>query len=331
MAEQTVIQREAPEIEAYKLGLMEQAKALAGTAPSPEDLAKLSPTQLGLSSIQQDLVDRATGGIGDYSQFLTDAGTQLDTAGTTLTDALGTIDRAETAGGLSTGIFDPSMVQQFMNPYQKAVTEQALAQLNKQFAEQQAGRSAGAIGAGAFGGSRQGVLEGIAQRELGDVASRRIFEDLARNFGQAQQSAMTSFENQQRRQANQASLISQLAQQEAGIGGQQASQAMQQAGLGELAQNIDLKELQALQGIGGLQQAQRQADEQARLAGERFAFLEPQQRLSFYSDILRGVPSTQIQTLTGAGTPQVPIFQQALGAGITGLGLYGAGSKLGVF
>ena len=113
MAEQTVIQREAPEIEAYKLGLMEQAKALAGTAPSAEDLAKLSPAQLGLSSIQQDLVDRATGGIGDYSQFLTDAGTQLDTAGTTLTDALGTVDRAETAGGLSTGIFDPTMVQLF--------------------------------------------------------------------------------------------------------------------------------------------------------------------------------------------------------------------------
>ena len=51
-----------------------------------------------------------------------------------------------------------------------------------------------------------------------------------------------------------------------------------------------------------MEQAQRQADEQARLAGERFKFLEPQQRLSFYSDILRGVPSTQIQTLTGGGT-----------------------------
>ena len=346
MAEsQTVIQREAPEIEAYKLGLMEQAKALAGTAPTAEQLAKLSPAQLGLSNIQQQLVNQASGGIGDYSQFLADAGQTLDTAGQTLTGALGTldtglgtVDEAKTAGGLSTGIFDPSMTQQFMNPYQKAVTEQALAQLNKQFAEQQAGRSAGAIGAGAFGGSRQGVLEGIAQRELGDVASRRIFEDLARNFGQAQQSAMTSFENQQRRQANQASLLGQLASQQAGIGqlqssigGQQASQAMQQAGLGELAQNIDLKELQALQSIGALEQQQRQADEQARLAGERFAFLEPQQRLSFYSDILRGVPSTQIQTLVGGGGQQVPMFQQALGAGITGLGLYGAGSKLGLF
>jgi len=364
--QQTVIQREAPEIEAYKLGLMEQAKELTGTAPSAEDLAKLSPKELGLSALQQKAIDTAmtdiadSQGIGDYEAFLYDAAQGLDTAGGTLGGALGTlstglgtldtglgtIGRAETAGALSTGIFDPSMTQQFMNPYQKAVTEQALQQLNKQFAEQQAGRSAGAVSAGAFGGSRQGVLEGIAQRELGDVASRRIFEDLARNFGQAQQIASQSFENQQRRQANQASLLGQLAQQQAGIAGQQAGiagqqagigtqqgqLAMQQAGLGELAQNQALKDINLLTQLGGIEQAQRQADEQARLAGERFAFLEPQQRLSFYSDILRGVPSTQIQTLTGGGgAPQVPLFQQALGAGITGLGLYGAGSKLGLF
>ena len=31
---QTVFQREAPEIEAYKLGLMEQAKNLTGTEPT---------------------------------------------------------------------------------------------------------------------------------------------------------------------------------------------------------------------------------------------------------------------------------------------------------
>ena len=352
MAEtQTVIQREAPEIEAYKLGLMEQAKALAGAPPTAEMLANLTPQELGMSGIQQQAIDKALadipGGIGGYEQFLADAGAGLDTAGDTLGGALGTldtglgsIDRAEQAGALSTGIFDPSMTQQFMNPYQKAVTESALAQLNKQFAEQQAGRSAQAVGAGAFGGSRVGVQEGIAQRELGDVASRRIFEDLARNFGQAQQSAMTSFENQQRRQANQASLISQLAGQQAGIAGQQAGigaqqgqLAMQEAGLGELAQNQALKDINLLTQLGGMEQAQRQADEQARLSGERFKFLEPQQRLSFYSDILRGVPSTQIQTLTGGGgaTPQVPMFQQALGAGITGLGLYGAGSKLGLF
>ena len=336
MAEsQTVIQREAPEIEAYKLGLMEQAKALAGAPPTAEMLANLSPAQLGLSDLQQQTIDTAqadlAGGIGDYEQFLTKAGTGLDTAGTSLTDSLGTIGRSETAGGLSTGIFDPNMVQQFMNPYQKAVTEQALSQLNKQFAEQQAGRSAGAIGAGAFGGSRQGVMDAIAQRELGDVASSRIYEDLARNFGQAQASAMSSFENQQSRQANQASLLGQLAQQQTQVGGQQAGQAMQQAGLGELSQNQALKDLNLMSQLGGQQQAQRQVDEQARLGGEMFKFNEPQQRLSFYSDILRGVPSTQIQTLVGGGQQQTPMFQQALGAGITGLVLYGAGNKMGIF
>ena len=333
MAEtQTVIQREAPEIEAYKLGLMEQAKALAGAPPTAEMLANLSPAQLGLSDLQQQTIDTAqadlAGGIGGYEQYLANAGTGLGTA-----------------GGLSTGIFDPGMTEQFMNPYQKAVTEQALAQMNKQFAEQQAGRSAGAIGAGAFGGSRQGVMDAIAQRELGDVSSRRIYEDLSRNFGQAQQGAMSSFENQQRRQANQASLLGQLAQQqtgigsqqagiagqEAGIAGQQGQLAMQQAGLGELSQNQALKDLNLMSQLGGQQQAQRQADENARLAGERFAFNEPQQRLSFYSDILRGVPSTQIQTLVGGGQQQTPMFQQALGAGITGLGLYGAGNKMGIF
>ena len=334
---QTVIQREAPEIEAYKLGLMEQAKALAGAPPTAEMLANLSPKELGLAGLQQDAIDTASadiadgGGIGDYEQYLTKAGTGLNTAGTTFTDALGTIGRAETAGGLSTGIFDPSLVQDFMNPYQKAVTEQALSQMNKQFAEQQAGRSAGAIGAGAFGGSRQGVMDAIAQRELGDVASSRIYEDLARNFGQAQASAMSSFENQQSRQANQASLLGQLAQQQTQVGGQQAGQAMQQAGLGELSQNQALKDLNLMSQLGGQQQAQRQADEQARLSGEMFKFNEPQQRLSFYSDILRGVPSTQIQTLVGGGQQQTPMFQQALGAGITGLGLYGAGNKMGIF
>ena len=308
MAEtQTVIQREAPEIEAYKLGLMEQAKALAESAPTLEQLRRLTPEQLGLSPLQfqalEQLATQTEGGIGGYKPFLEEAGQ--------------TLSRAEDAGALSTGIFDPSMVDQFMNPYQKAVTEQALSQLNKQFAEQQAQRGASAVGAGAFGGARTGVLEGIAQRELGDVASRRIFEDLARNFGQAQQSAMTSFENQQRRQANQAGLLSNL--------------ATQQAGLGELAQKQGLTDIDALLRGGQVEQQQRLADEQARLDRERFAFLEPQQRLSFYSDILRGVPSTQIQTLMGPGQPQVPLFQQALGAGITGLGLYGAGSKLGIF
>ena len=83
---QTVIQREAPEIEAYKLGLMEKAKELTGTAPTAEELDALVATELGLSDLQQSGIDalkaqtESDAGIGGYKDFLTKAGTGLDTA-----------------------------------------------------------------------------------------------------------------------------------------------------------------------------------------------------------------------------------------------------------
>ena len=297
---QTVIQREAPEIEAYKIGLMEQAKDLAGKAPSAEQIELLKKRQLGLSDLQktglsqlQSQID-AGAGIGGYEQYLTDA------------DA--TLDDAIAASGLSTGAYDTSMTQDYMNPYQQAVTQSAIDQMNKQYGVQKTGRDAQAFQSGAFGGSRSGVLEALAQGELADVSSKRIFEDLARNYSQAQAASMSAFENQQRRQAGQASFLSDA--------------ALKQAGLGELAQKQGITDIDTMFKAGQVQQVQREADELARLEGERFAYLEPQQRLSYYSDILRGAPSTQQQTLVGGGQAEVPLWQQLAGAGITGLGIY---------
>ena len=297
---QNIIQREAPEIEAYKIGLMEQAKDLAGKAPSAEQIELLKKRQLGLSDLQktglsqlQSQID-AGAGIGGYEQYLTDA------------DA--TLDDAIAASGLSTGAYDTSMTQDYMNPYQQAVTQSAIDQMNKQYGVQKTGRDAQAFQSGAFGGSRSGVLEALAQGELADVSSKRIFEDLARNYSQAQAASMGAFENQQRRQAAQGSFLSDA--------------ALKQAGLGELAQKHGMADIDTMFKAGQVRQVQREADELARLEGERFAYLEPQQRLSYYGDILRGAPSTQQQTLVGGGAAEVPLWQQLAGAGITGLGIY---------
>ena len=297
---QNIIQREAPEIEAYKIGLMEQAKDLAGKAPSAEQIELLKKRQLGLSDLQktglsqlQSQID-AGAGIGGYEQYLTDA------------DA--TLDDAIAASGLSTGAYDTSMTQDYMNPYQQAVTQSAIDQMNKQYGVQKTGRDAQAFQSGAFGGSRSGVLEALAQGELADVSSKRIFEDLARNYSQAQAASMGAFENQQRRQAAQGSFLSDA--------------ALKQAGLGELAQKQGMADIDTMFKAGQVSQVQREADELARLEGERFAYLEPQQRLSYYGDILRGAPSTQQQTLVGGGAAEVPLWQQLAGAGITGLGIY---------
>jgi len=53
---------------------------------------------------------------------------------------------------------------------------------------------------------------------------------------------------------------------------------------------------------------------------------EPYQRLGFYSDILRGAPSSQMTISQGANV-QPSVLNQLLGAGIGGLSLYGAAQK----
>ena len=80
-----------------------------------------------------------------------------------------------------------------------------------------------------------------------DLKSRRIFEDLSRNFQQAQAAARAA--NQQRLQAGQ--VFGQLGRATSGIGG-----AM--AGLGAQQQALQGRDVGQLLGIGSLQQQQAQ-------------------------------------------------------------------------
>ena len=59
------IVREAPEIEAYKLGLLKSAKALAdqGVSLPAQQVA-------GMSGLQTAAIDQATAGIGGYQPYL---------------------------------------------------------------------------------------------------------------------------------------------------------------------------------------------------------------------------------------------------------------------
>ena len=88
MAEQsTQIVREAPEIEAYKLGLLQSAKALAdsGQTIPPYMVAEMS-------GLQVKATDLAEAGIGGYQPYLQEAGYTLGDAqqafGATMAGAL---------------------------------------------------------------------------------------------------------------------------------------------------------------------------------------------------------------------------------------------------
>ena len=68
------------------------------------------------------------------------------------------------------------MAQQYMNPYENQVVSNALSDVERAYQGQQRALSSQAIGAGAFGGGREGVQRGILGgeylRQVGDVSGR---------------------------------------------------------------------------------------------------------------------------------------------------------------
>ena len=242
-----------------------------------------------LTQAQETAVAKAQEGLGAYQPF-------LDAASTTVGAWLGAI-------GAGVQTLDPSQISTFMNPFSQQVTQQALAELDRQAAIQGQRTAAEAVAAGAFGGSRFGVREAEEARNLAQVKSQRIFEDLSRNFLQAQQA--------QQRTAQQ---LGQL-----GVQTLQAGQA--QVGLGEAGQRLGGVDINRLLSVGGVQQQQQQNILEAARRTELARQQEPFRRVGFASDVLRGVPSSQVQFTQ---QPAPSLFQQVAGLGIAGLSTLGA-------
>ena len=242
-----------------------------------------------LTQAQETAVAKAQEGLGAYQPF-------LDAASTTVGAGLGAI-------GAGVQTLDPSQISTFMNPFSQQVTQQALAELDRQAAIQGQRTAAEAVAAGAFGGSRFCVREAEEARNLAQVKSQRIFEDLSRNFLQAQQA--------QQRTAQQ---LGQL-----GVQTLQAGQA--QVGLGEAGQRLGGVDINRLLSVGGVQQQQQQNILEAARRTELARQQEPFRRVGFASDVLRGVPSSQVQFTQ---QPAPSLFQQVAGLGIAGLSTLGA-------
>ena len=261
-----------------------------------QEVAGLSPTQVSAMNLAQQ-------GIGSFQPFL-QAAQAAQTAG------LGTIGAgAQTVAGAQ---FEPTQqrIQQFMDPYQQSVTQEALKEIDRQQQIAENRLAGQAVRAGAFGGSRFGVAESELARNAADLKSRRIFEDLSRNFQQAQAAARAA--NQQRIQAGQ--VFGQLGRGASGIGG-----AM--AGLGAQTQQLAGQDVQQLMGIGGLQQQLAQTalnvDYQNRLNLANAPF----QQLSTAAGILQQLSPQTVGQQTIAPLPQTNPFAQAAGIVGTGVGL----------
>ena len=241
----------------------------------------------GQNQLQQQAAGLA-GGLGSYQPYLNQAGQMGQQAQQTLGGA------QQYAG--------PQAYQQFMSPYQQDVINTTLSQYDVQAQKGLNPLSSQAIGAGAFGGAREGIQRAEYQ-SASDMNRAQLQAGLQnQGFGQANQLANQAYQQQLA-----------MAQQQQGLGAFQGQ-------LGQQSQQLAGNQIQGLNTLG----QQQQQVEQARLSAQQQALqsqaFEPYTRYGLVGQQLTGLAGGfpgQVQTYN----PVQPVspLQSFLGTA-TGLG-----------
>ena len=314
------INREAPNIEARKLGLMDTAKALA------EQKLTLPQYQLaGFQTPEQEAFIKAQQGIGGYAPYINLAGQGIQAGAAGVAQGQAATQAAQNLLGGITGAPTTTQLQPYLNPFQQQVIDQTMQELDKRGATAEQNLAGQAQQAGAFGGSRFGVQGAELQRGLQDARAQALTQLNQQNYAQA----MGGFQNQMERQRLAGLGIGALGQQYGGFGQQMAGFGGQYAGLGAQEQAMAGQDIQSLLGIGGMQRQREQQILDMQRQNALQAMYEPYQRLGFYGDILAQAPTSQ-QVISTATAPNVSPWQQAIGTGIGALAGIAGARRLGV-
>ena len=252
---QTQFVREAPGIEERKLELMDIARDIANVPVNLPDIQVA-----GLSALEQQ-------GIKAAGQTGVGAGT--------VQQGINQITGAAAPIGAQ-------QISQYLNPFQSFVTDEIARQ--GQMMQNQLG--AQAVGAGAFGGGR----EGVQQAELQGRTLSNIGRSLATGF----QTALGAAQRQQ----------------QVGLA---AGQQLGQMGLGQ--QQMAQADINQLFSAGGVQRqlAQQALDAQSQSTLQQQ--YEPYQRAEFLANLYAAGPKTQSGVTMGT-TPGTSPLAQSVGTGI---------------
>jgi len=263
----------------------------------------------GLNQDQIDAFQRTRQGLGGFAPFLQQAqGTLQSGVGAALAGTPFFAQGAQMLGQGATGITGQD-ISQYFNPYQAAVTDE----IKRQGDIMKTQAASKAQQAGAFGGSRLGVVEA------------GIDEGTLRQIGQAQQSgfnqALAAAQADKQRQLYGGQGIGAIGSRFGQLGQGLGTLGAGQAGLGLDFQRAGLTDASSLLGIGGLQQQISQAGLDAARKTAEQQEMEPFTRLGFASDILTGQPSSYSSITYGDQAPPVNPLSQIAGLGIGALGL----------
>jgi len=154
-------------LEPYVTDMLSRSQALTGSATTPTyggaRTAGLTP--------QQTAAGASVAGLNAGNMIT--QGTNLLTSGANYTP--------------STNAFGLEAAAQYMNPYQQGVTDIAKREATRGDAIAKTGRDSAAAKAGAFGGSRHGIIEAEAGRNLGQRLDDIQTQGLNSSWQQAQQ------------------------------------------------------------------------------------------------------------------------------------------------
>ena len=277
MATQDYVQRPAPFIEAAGQTYLDDLTKGIG-AFKQTDLSKImGPQFIAGPSALTTQAEALAPGLGGYQPFL---------------------NEAAAAQTRAAGLSSPTAYQAYMSPYQQDIIDTTLAEFDVQAQKGLPGLAAQAIGAGAFGGGREGVQRAEYQAASDRNRAALQAQLLGQGFSQAQNLAGQAFQQQQALGAGQLG----LAQQSPALLGQQIS---------------------SLTGLGAQQQdrAQQTLSAQQQLASRQA--LQPLEAAQQYgagvTSLISGYPGREVIT---AAAPAPSSLATGLGTASTLAGIY---------
>jgi hypothetical protein len=341
---QTQVQDVPEWMQPYYTDLLEDTTALTSEAYVPYEGQRVVGDNADLLASQgmvRDIAGQPIEGFDYASGVYTGLGAQAGALGQQQPASFSTMSGTAYAYD-PTRQFSTSEAETYMSPYMQLVIQQQQADALEQFQRQQASRNAAAVDAGAFGGSRQAVQEGVAEEALANqmgtiyaTGMQQSYEQAQMQFERDRAAQMTT----EQRMAEEAARVQGIDVSEAArVQQAQADEAMRQrqfelqtmgfsadmagemSGLGTQQRQADIQSAQLLeaQGLGGMSREQAGLD----VAYEDFLRQEayPEQQLALRADIIGGMP------VSGAGTTTVSQptnpMQEALGGGIAAYGMY---------
>ena len=280
----------------------------------------------GFTPAQSSALQMGIGQIGGYQPM-------FDSAAQTFGQGLGTygeaVDMARLGGSALQGTaaeYDPQSYQSYYDPFVEEVIGQTQQDISDQQQRELSRVRAGAVGAGAFGGSRGAVAEQELARNTMREQARVGSQLRSQAYGQAQQQAQGAFESAQQRGQNASQLYGQLGQGLGSLGQGMFGAGTTQMAAGEAAQAAGARDTNALFNLGTLEQSQAQAELDVQRGSAMENAYEPYQRLGFLSDIFRGVPTLSGSMTAGLAPTKNPTQTfLGYGMGLSGLQQGGGG------